>query len=533
MHMTNHNLLTRLDDILQRPTTHHNLSAARLAEMAVRRGEGRLSSAGALSTSTGKYTGRSPNDKFIVMDDLTRDSVAWGPVNVSISEENFWRLYRLAVGYLEEKEELFVFDGYVGAEPGHRMALRVINEYAWQNLFSRQLFIRPKREELDTHEPQFTVIAVPGLTVDAADYQTNSEAFVVVSFTERVVLIGGSAYAGEIKKSIFSVMNYLLPQQNVLPMHCSANVGEDGKSALFFGLSGTGKTTLSADPKRRLVGDDEHGWFEEGIFNLEGGCYAKCINLSRKHEPQIWDALRFGAVLENVVLDPIEHVPDFDDGSLTENTRGAYPLEYIPGRIDPSVAGHPSAVVFLTADAFGVLPPISILEDEQIMYHFISGYTSKLAGTERGIEEPEAPFSACFGEPFLPLSPLKYAEMLKDKVNKHGSKVYLINTGWSGGPYGVGERIALKHTRQMVTVALSGQLADVETRVDPTFGFKVPVSCPGVPSEILDPKRTWDDPAAYDIKARELAEAFQKNFADKDADLAPEVRQAGPTFAKD
>ena len=359
---------------------------------------------------------------------------------------------------------------------------------------------------------------------------TNSEAFVIVSFEQRVVLIGGTAYAGEIKKSIFSVMNYLLPPQGVLPMHCSANVGQDGKTALFFGLSGTGKTTLSADPQRKLVGDDEHGWSERGVFNLEGGCYAKCINLSHEHEPQIWDAIRFGSVLENVVLDPVDHIADYDDGSLTENTRVAYPLDYIPGRVDPSMAGHPKAVVFLTADAFGVLPPISILENEQIMYHFISGYTSKLAGTERGIQQPEATFSACFGEPFLPLSALAYAEMLKDRVNQYGSKVYLINTGWSGGPYGVGKRISLKYTRQMVTMALSGELDDVETRIDPIFGFKVPVSCPGVPAEILDPKKTWADPAAYEQKAAELAKAFQNNFKKKYADLAPEVRKAGPVM---
>jgi phosphoenolpyruvate carboxykinase (ATP) len=531
--MTDQNLRSRLDAVLKRTTTNHNLSAARLAEMAVIRGEGKLSSRGALSTTTGKYTGRSPNDKFIVLDDLTRDTVAWGPVNVPFPEERFWEIYQMVLDYLEERDELFVFDGYVGAEPTHRMPLRVINEYAWQNLFARQLFIRPNKEELAAHEPQFTVIGVPGLKADPELHQTNSEAFVIVSFTERVVLIGGTAYAGEIKKSIFSVMNYLLPQQGVLPMHCSANVGDDGKTALFFGLSGTGKTTLSADPKRRLVGDDEHGWFDGGIFNLEGGCYAKCINLSREYEPQIWDALRFGAVLENVVLDPKDRVPDFSDGSLTENTRGAYPLDYIPGRVDPSIAGHPSAVIFLTADAFGVLPPISILEDEQIMYHFISGYTSKLAGTERGIEEPEATFSACFGEPFLPLSPLKYAEMLKDKVNQFGAKVFLINTGWSGGPYGVGERIALKYTRQMVTMALAGELDNVETRIDPVFGFKVPLSCPGVPAEILDPKQTWADPEAYDRKARELAQAFQKNYSEKYADLAEEVRLAGPMAARE
>ena len=456
--------------------------------------------------------------------------MAWGSVNVPISEERFHNILRMTVDYLEELDELFVFDGYVGADPDYQMPLRVINQFAWQNLFARQLFIRPSRDALKSHQPQFTVIAVPGLTANPERDGTNSEAFVIVSFKERVVLIGGTAYAGEIKKSIFSVMNYLLPAKGVLPMHCSANVGEDGRTALFFGLSGTGKTTLSADPKRRLVGDDEHGWTTKGIFNLEGGCYAKCINLSREHEPQIWDAIQFGSVLENVVLDPLEHIADYSDGSLTENTRCAYPLDYIPGRVDPSLAGHPKAVVFLTADAFGVLPPISILEDEQIMYHFISGYTSKLAGTERGIQQPEATFSACFGEPFLPLSPLAYAEMLKDRVNQYGSKVFLINTGWSGGPYGIGERIALRYTRQMVTMALSGELDEVETRVDPVFGLKVPESCPGVPEEILDPKKTWADPEGYDAKARELAVSFADNFKKKYADLAPEVRKAGPTI---
>ena len=517
-----------LEAVLNRPTTRLNLVAAQLVEAAVKRGEGRLSSTGALSTSTGKYTGRSPNDRFIVEDSLTRDSVYWGSVNVPISEERFHSIFLRTLEYLGGLDELFVFDGYVGADPEHQMSLRVINEYAWQNLFARQLFIRPSVDELQRHQPEFTVIAAPGLKVVPERDGTNSEACVIISFKERVVLICGTAYAGEIKKSIFSVMNYLLPAKDVLSMHCSANVGQDGKTALFFGLSGTGKTTLSADPKRRLVGDDEHGWTTRGIFNLEGGCYAKCINLSQEHEPQIWDAIRFGTVLENVVLDPADQKADYYDSSLTENTRCAYPLEYIPGRVEPSVAGHPNAVVFLTADAFGVLPPIGILEDEQIMYHFISGYTSKLAGTERGIKQPEATFSACFGEPFLPLSPLAYATMLKDRVNQYGAKVYLINTGWSGGPYGVGERISLKYTRQMVTAALSGELAQVETRIDPVFGFKVPVHCPGVPSEILDPKVTWADPAAYDAKAQELAQAFIDNFRKKYANLAPDVQEAGP-----
>lgn len=521
---------SKLDAVLDRSTTHFNLSAAQLTEEAVKRGEGQFSSAGAFATTTGKYTGRSPNDKFIVKDEVTADQIEWGSVNVPFSEAKFREMYDKVVDYLEEQDELFVFDGYVGADPEHRMPLRVINQYAWQNLFVRNLFIRPSQEELQSHQPEFTVIGVPGLQAVPERDGTNSEAFVIVSFKERVVLIGGTAYAGEMKKSIFSVMNHLLPSQGVLPMHCSANVGQDGRTALFFGLSGTGKTTLSADPNRKLVGDDEHGWSDRGIFNLEGGCYAKCINLSREHEPQIWDAIRFGSVLENVIIDPVDREADYDDGSLTENTRCAYPLDFIPGRVEPSLAGHPTAVIFLTADAFGVLPPISVLEDEQIMYHFISGYTSKLAGTERGIQEPEATFSACFGEPFLTRSPLTYAKMLKERVNEYGSKVFLINTGWSGGPYGVGERISLKYTRQMVTAALSGQLDDVETRIDPIFNLKVPKTCPGVPSEILDPKQTWADAAAYDAKARELAKAFQDNFKEKYANLAPEVRKAGPTI---
>lgn len=521
---------SKLEEILNRTNTRRNLSSAQLVEIAIKKGEGRFSSTGAFSTSTGKYTGRSPKDKFIVEDEITRDTIAWGGVNVPICEEKFSRLYHMATDYLAQLDEIFVFDGYVGADPNHQMSLRVVNQYAWQNLFSRQLFIRPTREALKSHQPQFTVIAVPGLTAIPDRDGTNSEAFVVVSFKENVIIIGGTAYAGEIKKSIFSVMNYLLPAQGVLPMHCSANLGQDGRTALFFGLSGTGKTTLSADPKRQLVGDDEHGWSTTGIFNLEGGCYAKCINLSHEFEPQIWDAIKFGSVLENVVLDPLDGIADYADSSLTENTRCAYPLDYIPGRVDPSLAGHPRAIVFLTADAFGVLPPISILEDEQIMYHFISGYTSKLAGTERGIQQPEATFSACFGEPFLPLSPLAYAKMLKERVQEYGSKVYLLNTGWSGGAYGIGERISLKHTRQMVTTLLSGVLDDAETRIDPIFGFKVPVSCLGIPDQILDPKQTWADPDAYDIKAKELAKAFRKNFKSKYADLAPEVQKAGPVI---
>lgn len=503
----------RLEAILAQKTTLKDLTTAQLVEFAVRRGEGLLAANGALTVQTGKYTGRSPNDRFIVRDRVTNDTVEWGSVNVPMQEGVFQRLYQRVLDYLAERDQLFVFRGFVGADPAHSMPIQVVNEYAWQNLFARQLFVRPQGESLQGFAPEFTVIAVPGLKVDPAEMGTNSEAFIVISFAERIVLIGGTAYAGEIKKSIFSVMNYLLPQKGILSMHCSANVGAEGDTALFFGLSGTGKTTLSTDPGRRLIGDDEHGWSENGIFNFEGGCYAKCINLSQKDEPQIWDAIKFGSVMENVVIDPVTRIPDFTDGSLTENTRVAYPLDHIHGRVPDSRGGHPRAVVFLTADAFGVLPPVSILNDDQIIYHFLSGYTSKLAGTERGIKEPQATFSACFGEPFLPLHPKKYGEMLRDLVAQHGAKVYLINTGWSGGPFGVGKRISIAYTRAIVKAALSGALVDVEQRVDPIFGLTVPTSCPGVPAEVLDPKSTWADPEAYEAKARELARAFQDSFA--------------------
>lgn len=517
----------RLESVLGRDSTMKNLTAPRLVEQAVLRGEGQLSATGALSVETGKYTGRSPKDKFIVKDELTSGTVEWGIVNVPMSEEVFYQRFERVLAYLEERDRLFVFQGFVGSDPAYRMPVQVVNEFAWQNLFARQLFIRPSQDELKGHRPEFTVIAVPGLKVDPREAGTNSEAFIVVSFTEKVVLIGGTGYAGEMKKSIFSVMNYLLPQKGVLSMHCSANMGPNGDTALFFGLSGTGKTTLSTDPGRLLIGDDEHGWSDNGIFNLEGGCYAKCINLSQENEPQIWDAIRFGAVMENVVIDPETRIPDYNDGSRTENTRVAYPLEHISGRELSSRGGHPKAIVFLTADAFGVLPPVSILNDQQIMYHFLSGYTSKLAGTERGIQEPEATFSACFGEPFLPLHPETYAAMLKDLVNRHGATVYLVNTGWSGGPYGVGKRISLPYTRAIIKAVLDGSLADVDCFIDPVFGLRVPKSCPGVPPEILDPRNTWEDKNAYDQKARELAAAFHKNF-DRYSSVSDEVKAGGP-----
>jgi phosphoenolpyruvate carboxykinase (ATP) len=408
------------------------------------------------------------------------------------------------------------------------MSVRIINELASENLFAHQLFIRSTPEELENHQPDFTVIAVPGLHGDPEiDDGISSEAFIVPHFGKKVIIIGGSKYAGEIKKSVFSLMNYFMTKQDVLPMHCSANMNKNGETALFFGLSGTGKTTLSADPERRLIGDDEHGWSNDGIFNFEGGCYAKTIRLCPENEPQIWSAIRFGSMSENVILDPITRIPDYDDGSLTENTRVAYPLDYIPDCVIPSVGGHPKAVIFLTADAFGVLPPISLLTKEQAMYHFISGYTSKLAGTERGITEPQATFSACFGKPFLPLSAVVYAEMLGERLDKYGSKVYLINTGWSGGAYGVGSRIKIKYTRAMVSAALNGTLDGLKFTPDPIFKVLIPESVPGVPSEILNPKNTWIDPVAYDRQAQKLAELFIENFKKFESDH-PEIVAAGP-----
>lgn len=490
---------------------HRNLSADELIRISLERGEGKLASTGALAVSTGKYTGRSPKDKYIVKEPSVAEHVDWGSVNQPMAPEQFERLYQKALAYMQDKE-LFVFDGFAGADDKARLAIRVINEFAWQNLFARQLFIRPSEEELQSHKPEFTVICLPKLQADPQTDGTRSETFICISFEKKVVLIGGTEYAGEMKKSIFSVLNYMLPFKGILPMHCSANVGEAGDVALFFGLSGTGKTTLSADPDRRLIGDDEHGWSDDGVFNFEGGCYAKCVNLSEEKEPQIWNAIRHGTVLENVVLDPETGVADYDDTSLTENTRAAYPIEMIPGAVIPGKAGHPTVIIFLTADAFGVLPPIAKLTKEQAMYHFISGYTSKLAGTERGVTEPEATFSACFGAPFLPLHPKKYAEMLGEKIDKHDVRVYLVNTGWSGGPYGVGKRMNLSYTRRMVTAAVNGSIEQASFTPDPIFGLLCPDFIEGVPSEVLQPRNTWSDKDAYDKAAKDLAERFEKNY---------------------
>lgn len=502
-----------------------NLSVAELVEAAVRRGEGLLTASGALRVATGKYTGRSPNDKFVVDTPAVHDKIWWGN-NVPFEPDRFERLYRRLLAYLQQRE-LFIFDGFAGADPAYRLPIRVINELAWQNLFAHQLFRRPTQEELAEHEPGFTIIAAPGFKADPAVDGTRSEAFIILDFERRLVLIGGTSYAGEIKKSVFTIMNYLLPQQGVLSMHCSANQGAGGDVALFFGLSGTGKTTLSADPERLLIGDDEHGWSDAGIFNFEGGCYAKCIRLSYEREPQIWEAIRFGTVLENVILDPQTRVPDYDDESITENTRAAYPLEHIPGAVPSGRGEQPRTVVFLTADAFGVLPPIARLTREQAMYHFISGYTSKLAGTERGITEPQATFSTCFGAPFLPLPPSVYAELLGERINRHGTEVYLVNTGWSGGAYGVGRRMNLEYTRAMVRAAVSGQLRRVPCTPDPVFKVLVPESCPGVPAAVLRPQEAWADKEAYTRTAHSLAARFAANIK-KFSAVSADVLAAGP-----
>ncbi|AGA68433.1 ATP-dependent phosphoenolpyruvate carboxykinase [Desulfitobacterium dichloroeliminans LMG P-21439] len=508
-------------------TIHHNLEVSELVNSALKRGEGVLSSTGAFHVSTGKYTGRSPLDKFIVDEPSVHDQIDWGSVNRPISQENFERLYDEVKAYAETKEELFIFDGFAGADEEYRLPIRVINEFAWQNLFVHQLFIRPTQEELQNHQAQFTIYAVPGFKANSEVHGTHSEAFIICSFEKRVVLIGGTHYAGEMKKSIFSVMNYFLPLREVVPMHCSANIGKDGDVALFFGLSGTGKTTLSADPERYLIGDDEHGWSKNGVFNFEGGCYAKCINLSQEKEPQIWNAIKYGTVLENVILDSHEKVADYCDASLTENTRAAYPIDYIEGSVIPGVGGQPQVIVFLTADAFGVLPPIAKLTKEQAMYHFLSGYTSKLAGTERGITEPQATFSTCFGAPFLPLAPQVYAEMLGERIDNYGTQVYLVNTGWSGGAYGVGKRINLKYTRAMITAALNGSLAEAEFTADPNFGVLIPNHVAGVPNDVLKPRLTWQDKEAYDHNAKELAQRFRKNF-EQFGQITAEIRAAGP-----
>lgn len=503
-----------------------NLSPAELVEEALANGEGTLTDTGALMCDTGKFTGRSPKDKFIVKDSKTENTVWWGDINIPFEPAKFDALYAKMIKHLEGKK-LYVRDAFAGADEKYKLHLRVVNTQAWHNLFCNNMFIRPTTEQIKNFNPTFTIINAPEFLADPAVDGTRQPNFAIINFSKNIILIGGTGYAGEMKKGIFSVLNYTLPHENnVLSMHCSANVGEKGDTAIFFGLSGTGKTTLSADPNRGLIGDDEHGWTENGVFNFEGGCYAKVIDLTREKEPQIFDAIRFGSIVENTRYIPGTRSVDYANASGTENTRTAYPINFISNAIEPSVASTPKNIFFLTADAFGVLPPISKLNAGQAMFHFISGYTAKVAGTEVGITEPQTTFSACFGAAFLPLHPTKYAEMLGKKMKENQVNVWLINTGWTGGPYGVGSRMKLAYTRAMITAALNGDLDKVEFSQNAVFGVSMPNSCPNVPAEILHPRNTWSDKAAYDAKAGELAAKFVKNF-EKYADFANEEILAG------
>ena len=502
---------------------YRNLPVAVLTEKALARGEGTLSNTGALVVKTGKYTGRSANDKFIVDTPAVHDEIAWGKVNRPIDKATYDAIYSKVVAYLQNRE-IFVFDGFAGADKKYMQRFRIINELASQNLFIHQLLRRPTEEDLVDFKPDYTIIAAPGFKCIPEIDGTRSEAAILVNYEEKMVVICGTQYAGEIKKSVFSVMNYILPKMGVFPMHCSANIGHDGDSAVFFGLSGTGKTTLSADPNRKLIGDDEHGWADDSVFNFEGGCYAKCINLSKEKEPDIYNAIKFGALVENVVMDPDTREFDFDDASLAENSRVGYPVEFINNaELSGKSQSVPKTVIFLTADAYGVLPPISKLDKNQAMYYFVSGFTSKLAGTEIGITSPVPTFSTCFGEPFLPLDPSVYANMLAEKVEKSGANVYLVNTGWNG----TGKRMKLAYTRAMITAALNGTLEKAEFVTDPYFGVAVPTTCEGVPSELMIPANTWEDKAAYEAKAKELAKSFVENFK-KYTHMSAEVVAAGP-----
>lgn len=497
-----------LADVLASATLHRNLPIAELVEHAVRSGD-TLANSGALVAMTGKYTGRTPKDKHTVRGAESEPHI-WWENNTPMEPEVFARLMDKAKAYMRDRE-LYIVDTFGGADPEHRIKARFIVERPYHALFIKQLLLRPNPAELAAYDPEWTVIDLCYLEADPAVDGTRGEAVIALNFEEKTVLILGTQYAGEMKKSVFTILNYLLPLKGILSMHCSANIGQGGDTSLFFGLSGTGKTTLSADPARGLIGDDEHGWDDKGVFNFEGGCYAKCIKLTKEGEPQIWDAIRFGSVLENVILDD-QRAPDFDDSSLTENTRCAYPIEFIENAVRPSIGGHPKNIVFLTADAFGVLPPISKLSSEQAMYHFLNGYTAKVAGTEAGVTEPQATFSTCFGAPFLPLRPKVYAELLGKKIEESGAQVWLVNTGWTGGGYGVGTRMKLAYTRAMLTAALGGQLDGVSYTVDPVFGLAIPTTCPGVPEDVLIPRKTWTDKDAYDAKAREVHAMFEANY---------------------
>ncbi len=507
---------------------HWNHKTPVLYEDIIRKREGEICHLGPIVVRTGMHTGRAAQDKFIVEEAATKDLVWWGKVNRPFSDQNFDSLYRRVQAYIQGRD-LYVQDCFAGYDENYRLPIRIVTETAWHSLFARNMFIHGTYEELEKHVPEFTILHVPNFQAIPEVDGTKSDTFIIMNLHRKLVLIGGTHYGGEIKKSIFTALNFLLPQKDVLSMHCSANVGEKGDVALFFGLSGTGKTTLSADPERMLIGDDEHGWSDHGIYNFEGGCYAKVIRLSKESEPEIYETTRmFGTILENVSYDQVSRTLDLDDDALTENTRAAYPLTHIPNALEESKAGHPDNIVMLTADAFGVMPPISKLSPQQAMYHFISGYTAKVAGTEKGVTEPSATFSACFGAPFMVLHPSRYAELLAKKIREHNVNCWLVNTGWTGGPYGAGHRMSIKHTRALLKAALQGKLDNVEYRTDPVFGFEVPTSCPDVPQEVLNPRNTWDDKDAYDQKANHLAKLFIENFKQFEEGTSDEVMSAAP-----
>ena len=517
---------------IKNAVAHWNLSPEKLAEIAIEKGQATQTSTGAININTGEFTGRSPKDRFIVYDNITKDSVWWGDINIPFDEEKFEQLHKRVIEYLNGKE-LFVRDAYACADSRFKMNLRVINEYAWSNLFAYNMFLRPNEEEINNFSAEWTIINAPGFMADPKIDGTRQHNFAILNFSKKIVLIGGTGYTGEIKKSIFSALNFILPfEKNVLAMHCSANIGKKGDTAVFFGLSGTGKTTLSADPERNLIGDDEHGWIGNTVFNFEGGCYAKCIDLTAEKEPDIFAAVKEGALLENICFFDGTNEVNYKDTSLTENTRVSYPINHIKNIAKPSVGENPKNIFFLTADAFGVLPPVSKLSSGQAMYHFISGYTAKVAGTEAGITEPQTTFSACFGAPFMPLHPTKYAEMLGIKMQEQNVNVWLINTGWSGGPYGVGERISLNYTRSMISAILNGDLENVKYNTHSVFGLKMPDSCPNVPADILNPKNTWKDKNKYDVKANKLADAFNKNFEQFSDNANEEILSAAPKATK-
>ena len=517
--------------IVRSGRVHWNLSPAALYEEALRRGEAALAAEGPLVARTGQHTGRSPNDKFVVRDPSTEQTVHWGAVNRPIESAHFDALHRDMMTYFQDKE-LYVLDAWAGTDPKYRLPIRVITEFAWHSLFARNMFL-PENDPAKRfeHRPEFTIVNAPKFKADPSRHgnRAGSDVAIFVNFSKKMVLIAGTEYAGETKKSVFTILNYTLPLQGVMSMHCSANIGREGDTALFFGLSGTGKTTLSSDPDRALIGDDEHGWSDTGVFNFEGGCYAKVIKLSKEAEPQIYETTRrFGTILENVVIDPETRALDLDDASLTENTRGSYPITFIDNAELSGRGGHPKNIVMLTADAYGVLPPIARLSPEAAMYHFLSGYTARVAGTEKGVTEPKAAFSTCFGAPFLPLNPNVYAKMLGEKIARHDARVWLVNTGWTGGPYGVGSRMKIAYTRAMITAALTGQLDEVSYQTHPIFNLDVPASCPGVPEGVLDPRGTWPDQAKYDEQATKLAKMFVDNFKTFEKDVAPAVIAAGP-----